>query len=109
MSRAGVHALKKRSLVSVTTRKSLRVARGEQFANWGKKPASDLTHEMMLSGAWRETVFKPLNLAGVDGLDPSGGALHPLMKVRALAGGGTREPPSHERSPMPHSRAVLTI
>ena len=33
--------LKKRSLLSVVTIKSLKVGRGEQFANWGVKAIAD--------------------------------------------------------------------
>ena len=46
-------------------------------------PQVDITHEMLVKGTWREAVFKPLNL-DASGKPPSGGALHPLMKVRSM-------------------------
>ena len=36
---------------------------------------------MLVKGTWNQAAFKPLNLDAC-GRAPSGGALHPLMKVR---------------------------
>ena len=46
------------------------------------KKAADLTKEMLDSGAWETTEFKPYNFL-VLGEKVGGGFLHPLMKVRA--------------------------
>ena len=43
--------------------------------------ATDLTVEMLQNGSWRNASFKKYNFDAV-GISPSGGALHPLMKVR---------------------------
>jgi len=77
---AELAVLKKRGLLAVATVKALRVAAGPQHGNWGRKPASDLTHEMVLRGTWRDALFKPVNVDAA-GVAPAGGALHPLLKV----------------------------
>ena len=56
---------------------------GPTYSTWGQKPLADLTHEMLVKGTWREAVFKPLNFNAA-GKPPTGGALHPLMKVRSM-------------------------
>jgi phenylalanyl-tRNA synthetase alpha chain len=43
---------------------------------------AELTHAMIMSGAWKTQPFKPYNF-NADGAAPEGGHLHPLMKVRA--------------------------
>jgi len=80
---AELAVLKKRGLLAVATVKALRVAAGPQHGNWGRKPASDLTHEMVLRGTWRDALFKPVNVDAA-GVAPAGGALHPLLKVRSM-------------------------
>jgi phenylalanyl-tRNA synthetase alpha chain len=77
-----VSQLKKRKLVNLVTRKSLRVKRGTSFAPQRVKRAADLTKEMIDSGAWKTTPFKPYNFLTV-GQPVGGGYLHPLLKVRA--------------------------
>jgi len=77
-------ALKKRALVSKGTIKSVEVCAGPSFGSWGQKAETDVTHEMLVKGTWKEAVFKPYNLESATGKAPSGGALHPLMKVRSM-------------------------
>jgi len=45
------------------------------------KPETDITREMLLSGSWQISTFRPANL-NADGIPPQGGHLHPLLKVR---------------------------
>jgi phenylalanyl-tRNA synthetase alpha chain len=74
--------LKRRKLITLKTRKSLKVARGASYAPERVKKAADLTKEMLDSGAWKTTPFKPYNFSTL-GEKVGGGYLHPLLKVRA--------------------------
>ena len=76
-------ALKKRGLLVKATLKSVAIRAGDRFGTWGAKSVTDLSHEMLVKGTWRDTTYKPLNFFGT-GKPPSGGALHPLMKVRSM-------------------------
>lgn len=62
--------------------RSYDITRGPSYALERKKKAADLTKEMLDSGAWETTEFKPYNFATV-GEKVGGGYLHPLLKVRA--------------------------
>ncbi len=77
-----INLLKRRKLVSLVTRKSYSVVKGDQYAPKRVKKAADLTKEMLDSGAWKETPFKPYNFL-TTGEKVGGGYLHPLLKVRA--------------------------
>jgi len=57
------------------------VTKGPQFALKVEKLETDLTFEMLQSGAWREKPFKKYNF-NAEGAAPAAGALHPLLKVR---------------------------
>ena len=46
-----------------------------------QKAETDLTTEMLASGAWKQKQFKPYNLDAM-GVALDCGHLHPLMKVR---------------------------
>mmetsp|Transcript_14802 Transcript_14802/g.21157 ORF Transcript_14802/g.21157 Transcript_14802/m.21157 type:complete len:508 (-) Transcript_14802:146-1669(-) len=86
-SKAGLNdkstqVLKRRKLVSLITQKSYVVSRGEAYAPTRVKKAADLTKEMLDSGAWKTTPFKPYNFLSL-GAKVGGGYLHPLLKVRA--------------------------
>eukprot|EP00588_Corethron_pennatum_P015482 CAMPEP_0194279696 /NCGR_PEP_ID=MMETSP0169-20130528/14072_1 /TAXON_ID=218684 /ORGANISM="Corethron pennatum, Strain L29A3" /LENGTH=568 /DNA_ID=CAMNT_0039024151 /DNA_START=111 /DNA_END=1817 /DNA_ORIENTATION=+ len=74
--------LKRRKLISPVTRKSFSVVRGPNYAPTRVKKVADLTKEMLESGAWKTTIFKPYNFKTL-GEKVGGGYLHPLMKVRA--------------------------
>jgi phenylalanyl-tRNA synthetase alpha chain len=60
---------------------SFQVAKGTKFGLEIIKEETDLTAEMLSSGAWKSKSFKPYNFAALGAHTPSG-ALHPLMKVR---------------------------
>jgi phenylalanyl-tRNA synthetase alpha chain len=77
-----ITALKRRKLVSLVTIKSLQVSRGPAYAPTRVKKAADLTKEMLESGSWKTTTFKPYNFLTL-GERVGGGYLHPLLKVRA--------------------------
>jgi phenylalanyl-tRNA synthetase alpha chain len=77
-----VNLLKRRKLITQVTRKSYSVVRGAEYAPKRVKKAADLTKEMLDSGAWKTTPFKPYSFLAV-GEKVGGGYLHPLLKVRA--------------------------
>ena len=81
VSDAEIQALSKRTLVILEKWKTFKVSKGPKFALQRKKPATDLTSEMIAKGTWKDQEFKAYNFAAL-GLPPSGGHLHPLLKVR---------------------------
>jgi len=82
VSNKDVTGLKRRKLINLVTRKSYSVVRGDSYAPKRVKRAADLTKDMLDSGAWQTTVFKPYNFQTL-GEKVGGGYLHPLLKVRA--------------------------
>mmetsp|Transcript_22835 Transcript_22835/g.40650 ORF Transcript_22835/g.40650 Transcript_22835/m.40650 type:complete len:497 (-) Transcript_22835:180-1670(-) len=74
-------ALKKRKLVTQEAWKTYRLSKGPKFAMEKKKAATDLTYELLQSGAWKNETFKEYNFNAL-GTAPAGGYLHPLLKVR---------------------------
>ncbi|KAH8149476.1 uncharacterized protein LAJ45_06556 [Morchella importuna] len=74
--------LKKRKLVIMQKRISFKINKGAKFALQVVKEETDLTAEMIASGAWKTQKFKPYNFAALGAHTPSG-ALHPLNKVRS--------------------------
>ncbi len=78
-----VDQMKKRKLINVVTNKSYRVTKGTNFAPRRQKMETDLTVDMIRSGAWKDAKFKKFNF-NAQGQVPDGGHLHPLLKVRAL-------------------------
>jgi phenylalanyl-tRNA synthetase alpha chain len=79
---AALDALKKRKLIATESWTTYKLSKGPAFALERAVLATDVTAAMVASGAWRGASFKPLNYDAVGAL-PSGGALHPLLKVRA--------------------------
>ena len=73
---------KKRKLVEEVTEKIYLLRKGPDFSTTIKKIPTELTAEMIQSGSWKETKFKPYNMNSL-GVEPNSGHLHPLMKVRA--------------------------
>ncbi|PIA15154.1 alpha subunit of cytoplasmic phenylalanyl-tRNA synthetase [Coemansia reversa NRRL 1564] len=73
--------LKRRSLIKQNKILSYAVRKGANFSTELKRQATDLTLEMLQSGAWKSAEFKKFNFDSL-GINPSGGHLHPLMKVR---------------------------
>ncbi|CAE6428295.1 hypothetical protein ACGC1H_000701 [Rhizoctonia solani] len=76
-----ISELKKRKLV--VQRKGLwfTVKKGKNFSTSIAKPETDLTYDMLQSGVWKNSNFKQYNFEA-EGTPTSGGALHPLLKVR---------------------------
>jgi len=81
VDKVAVEKLKKRKMCSLETQKVYQVTKGPKFALEKKKMETDLTSEMVLKGTWKDTEFKPYNFAAM-GTAPTGGHLHPLLKVR---------------------------
>ena len=73
---------KKRKLILEVTDKIYILTRGENFSTSPKKAETELTPEMISSGAWKTSTFKSYNFNAL-GISPPGGHLHPLLKVRA--------------------------
>ena len=71
---------KKRKLVVEVTDKLFTLTKGPDFALTIAHTEAELTPEMLQSGSWKETDFKPYNFAAL-GVTPPGGHLHPLLKV----------------------------
>jgi len=74
--------LKKRKLINFKTLKSIKIEKGPMFALERKKFSADITKEMLDSGEWKDTIFKPYTFLTF-GQSVGGGYLHPLLKVRA--------------------------
>mmetsp|Transcript_40269 Transcript_40269/g.89432 ORF Transcript_40269/g.89432 Transcript_40269/m.89432 type:complete len:496 (+) Transcript_40269:146-1633(+) len=81
ISKADAETLKKRKLIKPESWKTYKLGKGPKFALERKKPATDLTVEMIQKGTWRSQEFKEYNFNAY-GVFPSGGHLHPLLKVR---------------------------
>ncbi|XP_034828749.1 phenylalanine--tRNA ligase alpha subunit [Maniola hyperantus] len=73
---------KKRKLLQEITVKSFVLTKGPQFATSIRKLETDLTSEMLLTGAWKQLQFKQYNFDAL-GQPPECGHLHPLLKVRS--------------------------
>ena len=73
--------LKKKKLVTVTKVITYTVIKGPKYAKEMPVEHTDLTADLLASGAWETANFKPYNFAAL-GAQQDAGALHPLMKVR---------------------------
>ena len=73
---------KKRKLVEEITEKIYHLKKGDNFSTSIEKVPTEITPEMIQSGSWKQTTFKPYNLEAL-GVEPNAGHLHPLLKVRA--------------------------
>jgi len=73
---------KKRKLIQEVTDKIYILTKGENFSTSPQKAETELTPEMITSGSWKSSTFKPYNFNAL-GIHPPGGCLHPLLKVRA--------------------------
>ena len=74
--------LKKRKMLATRKLLYFTIEKGPQFALTVQKLETDLTAEMLTSGAWKQAAFKKYNF-DAEGVVPPSGALHPLLKVRA--------------------------
>ncbi|XP_046383402.1 phenylalanine--tRNA ligase alpha subunit [Ischnura elegans] len=73
---------KKRKLLEESIIKCYALKRGPEFSLSIVKAETDLNTDMILSGSWAGKEFKEYNFDAF-GLPPSGGHLHPLLKVRS--------------------------
>ncbi|KAF8238818.1 phenylalanine-tRNA ligase [Tricholoma matsutake] len=73
--------LRKRKLVVQRKVQWFTVHKGPNFSTSTAKPETDLTVDMLTSGAWKTSTFKKYNFEA-EGIPTNGGALHPLLKVR---------------------------
>ena len=73
---------KKRKLIQEVTDKIYILTKGSNFSTSPQKAETELTPEMISSGSWKAATFKPYNFNAL-GINPPGGYLHPLLKVRA--------------------------
>ncbi len=73
--------LRKRKLITLQKVISFNVEKGPKFSLEIIKEDTDLTAEMLASGAWKTVKLKPYNFKSL-GAPQHSGALHPLNKVR---------------------------
>lgn len=73
--------LRKRKLVTMQKVITFKISKGPKFAKEFVKEETDLTAEMLASGAWKTAQLKPYNFKSKGAVTQSG-ALHPLNKVR---------------------------
>lgn len=73
---------KKRKLMIENVIKSFIITKGPDFSTTLKKLETDLTSDMLTSGAWKDLRFKDYNFEAL-GAPPLAGHLHPLLKVRS--------------------------
>lgn len=72
---------KKRKLIVEVKEISYFISKGEDFTLSPAKPQIDISPEMISSGSWRTTEFKPYNFNAL-GVPAPTGHLHPMLKVR---------------------------
>ncbi|KAH7406442.1 tRNA synthetases class II core domain (F)-domain-containing protein [Phaeosphaeria sp. MPI-PUGE-AT-0046c] len=73
--------LKKKKLATVVKVITYTVTKGPKYAKEIPVEHTDLTVDLLASGAWETANFKPYNFAAL-GANQDAGALHPLNKVR---------------------------
>ncbi|EDR12918.1 uncharacterized protein LACBIDRAFT_183128 [Laccaria bicolor S238N-H82] len=73
--------LRKRKLIVLKKGQWFTVHKGSQFSTSTAKPETDLTADMLTSGSWKTATYKKYNFEA-EGIPTTGGALHPLLKVR---------------------------
>ena len=72
---------KKRKYVVEEKIVTFKISKGPKFSTEFVKEETDLTAEMLASGAWKTVQLKPYNFKAKGAITPSG-TLHPLNKVR---------------------------
>ncbi|KAI9705251.1 MAG: Phenylalanyl-tRNA synthetase, beta subunit, cytoplasmic [Bogoriella megaspora] len=72
----------KRKLATTSKVITYTVQKGPKFATEMPVEVTDLTADMLASGAWQTANFKPYNFKAL-GANQNAGALHPLNKVRS--------------------------
>ncbi|KAF5193112.1 Phenylalanine--trna ligase alpha subunit like [Thalictrum thalictroides] len=81
ISSEDINSLKRRKLIELKTWNGYSIRKGPNFSLERKKLVSVFTREHLLSGEWKNLEFKKYNF-DANALPPSGGHLHPLLKVR---------------------------
>ena len=81
LSKEVIEVLKKRKLIELSILKYYKASKGPQYNPIRTKKPTDLTSEMIQSGSWKTSSFKPYNYNAL-GKEISVGNLHPLLKVR---------------------------
>eukprot|EP01056_Protomagalhaensia_sp_Gyna25_P004475 Protomagalhaensia_sp_Gyna_25__4474@NODE_40_length_6583_cov_138_691015_g29_i0_p2_GENE_NODE_40_length_6583_cov_138_691015_g29_i0NODE_40_length_6583_cov_138_691015_g29_i0_p2_ORF_typecomplete_len499_score77_39tRNAsynt_2d/PF01409_20/4_9e75PheRS_DBD1/PF18552_1/6_1e10tRNA_synthFbeta/PF17759_1/8_5e02tRNA_synthFbeta/PF17759_1/0_0001MarR/PF01047_22/0_011MarR/PF01047_22/54MarR/PF01047_22/2_7e03tRNAsynt_2/PF00152_20/0_0039tRNAsynt_2/PF00152_20/44PheRS_DBD3/PF18553_1/0_082PheRS_DBD3/PF18553_1/60HTH_45/PF1494 len=75
--------LTRRKLVSKNTQTIFEIKKTDKFSTEIEKLGTDLTKDMLLSGSWKDTKFKPYNFNAA-GIVPRSGSVHPLMQTSAM-------------------------
>ena len=73
--------LRKRKLIEMKKVISFKFSKGPKYSTKFVKEETDLTADMLASGAWKDVMLKPYNFKAKGAPTPAG-ALHPLNKVR---------------------------
>ncbi|KAL8704503.1 MAG: hypothetical protein Q9201_002344 [Fulgogasparrea decipioides] len=73
--------LRKRKLITMQKVINFQIEKGPKFAKDFVKEETDLTADMLATGAWKTVKLKPYNFKAM-GAPTMSGALHPLNKVR---------------------------
>lgn len=73
--------LRKRKLITLHKISTYKMWKGPKYSTQFTKEETDLTADMLASGAWKTVKLKPYNFQAKGAPTPSG-ALHPLNKVR---------------------------
>jgi phenylalanyl-tRNA synthetase alpha chain len=73
--------LRKRKLIEMKKVISFKFSKGSKYSTKFVKEETDLTADMLASGAWKDVKLKPYNFKAKGAPTPAG-ALHPLNKVR---------------------------
>ncbi|KAG7158725.1 Phenylalanine--tRNA ligase alpha subunit-like [Homarus americanus] len=74
---------KKRKLIREVEMTVFEVTKGNEFTTSIVKQEGELTKEMIESGQWKKTTFKPFNFKSKGRVDQRSGYLHPLMQLRS--------------------------
>ncbi|KAJ3088994.1 hypothetical protein HK102_007446 [Quaeritorhiza haematococci] len=76
-----INELKKRKLIEKKVTTTYKVTKGPKFTTTITQESTDITAEMLQSGNWKTATFKKYNFTAL-GVPPTGGHVHPLLKVR---------------------------
>ena len=76
-----VDQYKKRKHLNIKSVKTYKVTQGAQYAPERVKLETELTAQMIRTGAWKDTKYKKYNF-NAEGSSQNGGHLHPLLLVR---------------------------
>eukprot|EP01057_Protomagalhaensia_wolfi_P003750 Protomagalhaensia_wolfi_Nauph_80__3749@NODE_378_length_2645_cov_22_414428_g284_i0_p1_GENE_NODE_378_length_2645_cov_22_414428_g284_i0NODE_378_length_2645_cov_22_414428_g284_i0_p1_ORF_typecomplete_len492_score116_42tRNAsynt_2d/PF01409_20/4e68PheRS_DBD1/PF18552_1/1_1e10tRNA_synthFbeta/PF17759_1/7_7e02tRNA_synthFbeta/PF17759_1/5_8e06tRNAsynt_2/PF00152_20/0_00085MarR/PF01047_22/0_014MarR/PF01047_22/1_4e02PheRS_DBD3/PF18553_1/0_11PheRS_DBD3/PF18553_1/77tRNAsynt_His/PF13393_6/2_8e03tRNAsynt_His/PF13393 len=80
---AELKELTRRRLIVKVTQTIFEINKTDKFSTEIERLGTDLTKDMLLSGSWKDTKFKPYNFNAA-GIIPRSGSVHPLMQTRAM-------------------------